>query len=234
VLSRLDPIWAYLAPLHAKALALFTVLVMTACATPAPIVVYGPPGDPTNPPQGSFQPNAYLQLCKFGTISNAPPVDRDGWVLNFKPVIVVNSVVLASVPVNEVCLSSGFGYRSGRPHQGIDLTARPAGTIYAAAPGLILEANTSSSYGNQIVIDHGKGVYTRYAHLAFFDPSVAKGREIGFGQPLGLMGNTGNARGVHLHYEILTGNYRNPKASKGLTPQSPFVFPAYYFGGPTG
>lgn len=210
-------------------------LMLAACAPGPPLVVTGPSGPlpgagpvPTGPPpQGPFQPNAYLRLCNGFSVSNAPPVDEALWVINFNPVIVVDGVVLASVPGNEVCLSSGFGFRRGRPHHGIDLTARPAPAVYAAAPGRIVEARASRGYGNQILIDHGRGVYTRYAHLEFFDPFVAVGKQVGFGQPLGRMGRTGNATGVHLHYEILTGNYRNSRGSKGLTARDPFLFPAY-------
>jgi murein DD-endopeptidase MepM/ murein hydrolase activator NlpD len=214
--------------------ALMLLLVAAACASAPPraaaprvVVSYGPPGDPHNPVQGPYQPNQYLQVCNGMSVSNSPPFYTGGWVQDFKPVIVVNNVVLVTVPTNDACLSSGFGFRSGRIHEGVDLTRRPAGPVYAAAPGRIIEARHSDGYGWQVLIDHGKGVYTRYAHLAHFDPSVAVGREIGFGQPVGQMGDSGNATAVHLHYEILTGNYHNPRGSKGLDVHDPFSFPAY-------
>jgi murein DD-endopeptidase MepM/ murein hydrolase activator NlpD len=217
---------------------ILVLMMLGACASqPAPVVFrappvdFGPPGDPRNPPQGPFQPNAFLRLCPGMGVSNAPAHDADRWITEFKPVIVVGQVVMASAPVNDVCLASGFGLRNGRMHQGIDLTNRPPGTIYAAAPGRILEARWSSGYGYQALIDHGHGVYTRYAHLEMFDPAVVAGALIGFGQPVGVMGATGNAEAAHLHFEILTGNYDNPSASKGLTPQDPFSFPAYAFEG---
>lgn len=208
---------------------LLSLFWVTACASTdyGRVVIYGPPGDPSNPPQGVFQPNAYLRVCPGMTVTNAPPHDADLWIREFNPVIVVGEVVLATVPVNDVCLSSGFGFRNTRTHEGIDLSSRPPGVIYTAAPGLVLEARESSGYGLQVLLDHGKGVYTRYAHLAYLDPSISVGQEFGFGQPIGMMGNTGNATATHLHFEILTGNYRNPRGSKGLTPQNPFLFPAY-------
>ena len=217
---------------------LLAVLLLGACATqPAPIIVYGPPvdygppGDSRNPPQGTFQPNAYLKLCDGMGVSNSPPADGERWILNYKPVILVGEVVLVTAPANDVCLASGFGPRAGRPHNGIDLTSRPPGMIYAAAPGRVIEARNSSGYGLQVLLDHGKGVYTRYAHLDSFDAGLQLGSSIGFGQPVGMMGATGNAEGPHLHYEVLTGNYDNPSASKGLTPVDPFAFPAYDFVG---
>lgn len=219
-----------------RTLSLLTVLSLAACASPAP-VVYSPPvsqADLRNPhvapaPAGTYQPNAYLKACPGMSVSNAPQIVSGGWIAHYKPVIRVQGVVLASVPANDVCLTSGFGYRHGRQHEGIDLQARPAGTIYATAPGRILEARNSRGYGLQVLIDHGKGVYTRYAHLDWFSPGVAPGKRIGFGQPVGQMGSSGNATAVHVHYEILTGNYKNPRGSKGLTPRDPFSFPAYEY-----
>ena len=209
-------------------------LALGACATqPAPVIVYGPPvdygppGDERNPPQGAFQPNAFLRQCLGLGVSNSPPVDGEHWVVDFKPVIVVGQVVLVTAPVNDVCLASGFGPRNGRPHDGIDLTSNPPGTVYSAAPGRVIEARWSSGYGNQVLIDHGRGVYTRYAHLDTIDPAVQLGAAIGYGLPVGQMGATGNAEGPHLHFEILMGNYDNPQASKVLAPQDPFSFPAY-------
>lgn len=215
------------------------VLMLGACASQnapvrivyGPPVDYGPPGDSRNPPQGPFQPNAYLRLCPGMTVSNAPASDGERWVIDYKPVILVGQVVMVTTPANEVCLSSGFGYRGGRMHEGIDLTSRPPGTIYTAAPGRVIEARNSSGYGLQVLIDHGKGVFTRYAHLDSFDPGIVLGSSIGYGWPVGQMGATGNAEAPHLHFEVLTGDYDNPRASKGLTPHDPFAFPAYDFVG---
>lgn len=211
------------------------VLTLGACATQrapvkivyGPPVDYGPPGDVRNPPQGVFQPNAFLRLCAGMSVTNAPQTDYDRWVIDFKPVIMVGQVVVATAPAQDACLASGFGFRAGRAHEGIDLTSRPPGPVYAAAPGRVIEMRYSSGYGNQVLLDHGHGVYTRYAHLDSFDPALTLGGAIGFGQPVGIMGATGNAEATHLHFEILTGDYDNPRGSKGLTPNDPFSFPAY-------
>lgn len=213
-----------------KASILAAGLALTGCvSSPAPII-YGPSTAErlrVPPQQGPFQPNAYLRICPGMRVSNAPLADDLQWVEDFKPLVVVDGVVLAVVPVNDACLSSGFGLRDGRPHQGIDLSVRPAGMVYSAAPGLILEAREATGYGLQIVLDHGDGVHTRYAHLEYFDPAIVEGALIGFGQPLGRMGQTGNTQAIHLHFELLTGDYATPRGSKGLTPRDPFGFPAY-------
>lgn len=190
-------------------------------------VVESPISDPLAPAHGPFQPNAELRFCGAGFGSNIPPADEEKFLRRFKPVIVVNDVVMATIPANDVCLSSGFGMRNGRPHEGIDVTSRPAGTVYSAAPGVILEAGFSRGYGYEIVIAHGNGVFSRYAHLEFIESGLVAGTELGFGVPLGRMGKTGNATGIHLHFEILTGDYNNPRRSNGLEAHDPFSFPAW-------
>lgn len=206
-------------------------LGLVACSSPQP-VIYPASGIPVSnatvvAPQGPFQPNANLFVCNNISISNRPAATGQGKILNYSPMVVVNTVVLATAPANDVCLTSGFGPRAGRMHKGIDLQSRPAGPIYAAAPGRVKEVSVARGFGNQVVIDHGKGVYTRYGHLARFAPSLRAGQLIGFGQPIGHMGATGNATAVHLHYEVLTGNYNTPRKSFGLTAHNPLDFPAW-------
>jgi len=204
-------------------------LMFAACASSKS--VYYPPASSgaysTIPPQGPFQPNTNLYVCHNFSISNRPHADASGKIYNYSPMVVVRGVVLAAAPSNDVCVTSGFGPRGSRMHKGIDLQSRPAGMIYSAAPGTVLEVSVQRGFGNQVLIDHGAGVYTRYAHLASYAPSLRPGQRIGFGQPLGMMGATGNATAVHLHYEILTGNYNTPKRSYGLTANNPLSFPAW-------
>ncbi len=192
-------------------------------ATQAPA---GPVDPSDRSAQGPFQPNTELRLCRR-QLSNAPQVDPVGFVVNFSPLVVARGrVVLAAAPVNDVCLSSGFGPRGGRVHEGIDLVARPAGTVYSAAPGIVREARWGTGFGWYVTLDHGHGVYTRYAHLAAFREDIRPGRQLGFGQPIGRMGQTGNATGVHLHYEVLTGHWGR-RGSFGLAPADPLALPAF-------
>jgi len=98
-------------------------------------------------------------------------------------------------------LTSRFGWRWGRIHQGIDIAA-PVGTpIWAAAPGVIDYASwNSGGYGNMIDIKHSDGTITRYAHLSAI--YVKAGQAVDQSQVIAAMGSTGNSTGPHLHFEI--------------------------------
>lgn len=96
-----------------------------------------------------------------------------------------------------------------RPHEGIDVTA-PAGTpIEAPAAGKVVEARWEAGYGNTVVIDHGYGIVTRYAHASRL--AVRRGQRVRRGQVIGFVGRTGLAVGPHLHYEVhVNGRPVNP------------------------
>lgn len=99
-------------------------------------------------------------------------------------------------------VTSNFGWRNGRPHKGIDIwhQARSKAEIIAAKDGVVTRAGYANGYGNLVVIDHGDGWETYYAHLSWI--SVSKGQKVSKGTFLGNMGKTGNATGYHLHFEI--------------------------------
>ena len=134
-----------------------------------------------------------------GDCSTAPPADlsTDGWI---RP---------AAGP-----LTSGFGYRihpiSGRRklHGGMDIGS-PCGTpIYAAGPGVVVQAGPAASYGTLVVIDHGSGVLTRYAHMWNEDVLTTVGATLAGGQVLGRVGSNGDSTGCHLHFEVVRSGER--------------------------
>lgn len=216
--------------MRAYAAFVFALTLFAGCASSPPpraVPAYAASAPPPQlAKQGPFRPNANLFLCRGG-VSNSPRAASDLRVLNFAPMIVVNGVVLATAPANDVCLTSGFGPRYGRPHKGIDLYSNPPGLVYSAAPGIVREVGTASGFGRQVVIDHGRGVFTRYAHLSSYAPGIRPGSRIGFGVAIGRIGASGNATAPHLHYEVLTGNYNNPRKSFGLKANNPLAFPAW-------
>ncbi|MCB9261372.1 MAG: peptidoglycan DD-metalloendopeptidase family protein [Flavobacteriales bacterium] len=108
-------------------------------------------------------------------------------------------------------LASGYGqridpfYKIPKFHSGMDFTA-PTGTeVYATGDGVVEVVESKKwGYGQSIIINHGFGYKTRYAHLSQF--KVKTGQKVTRGQIIGLVGNTGKSTGAHLHYEVLINN----------------------------
>lgn len=100
-------------------------------------------------------------------------------------------------------ISSGFGMRWGRPHEGVDVSV-PSGTpIRAAASGNVVTAAPTGGYGNYLCIQHSGGLSTCYAHLSSF--AVSAGESVSQGDVVGAVGCTGSCFGDHLHFETRMG-----------------------------
>ena len=114
--------------------------------------------------------------------------------------------------------SKNYGYRthpiSGAYefHKGIDISNNRGTPVNATADGVVIAADWNGGYGRLVVIDHGYGYQTRYAHLSKFLVSV--GEKVKKGKKIALMGNTGTSTCSHLHYEVRLDN----------TPLNPFIF----------
>lgn len=101
------------------------------------------------------------------------------------------------------------GETSSEFHTGVDLSAAMGTPVHATADGIVTHAEWSRGYGKLVVIDHGNGLQTWYAHLSRFD--VVAGQEIRRGDILGASGATGHVTAPHLHYEVrVGGNAVNP------------------------
>jgi len=105
-------------------------------------------------------------------------------------------------------LSSPFGWRNisvngNRFHGGVDFAASPGTRVVAARSGRVIRAGWWGTYGYVVVLDHGDGTETRYAHLSTY--SVAAGDMVRQGDTLGGVGSTGASTGPHLHFEIRLG-----------------------------
>lgn len=97
-------------------------------------------------------------------------------------------------------LTSGFGYRWGRMHEGIDISVPEGTPIRAAKGGTVIMASYNGGYGNYTCIDHGSGLSTCYAHQSGF--VAGAGQSVDQGQIIGYSGNTGSSTGPHLHFEV--------------------------------
>jgi murein DD-endopeptidase MepM/ murein hydrolase activator NlpD len=116
-------------------------------------------------------------------------------------------------PVRNFRLSAHYGQRgslwsSGR-HTGQDFSLPSGREVRAAQAGRVVFAGWGGPYGKSVVINHGKGVQTRYAHLSRL--SVHRGERVTAGDRVGRVGSTGNSTGPHLHFEVIKhGKHRNP------------------------
>jgi len=118
----------------------------------------------------------------------------------------------------KIVVGSAFGLRDGRPHEGIDLPA-PTGTpVFAAADGRVAYAgNGVRGYGNLVVLSHGGGLLTVYAHNAVL--LVTQGQPVRAGERIALVGQSGHATGPHLHFEVRAGQI--PQDPMLLLPEIP-------------
>ena len=128
-------------------------------------------------------------------------------------------------PLNGV-LRSSFGGRSdpfsgeGTFHTGIDLSAPKGTPVHVTADGVVVSASWAGAYGKLVVVDHGNGLQTYYAHLS--QALVMPGQAVVRGQVVALSGATGRATGPHVHYEVrLAGTPINPYKYLGKPASTP-------------
>ena len=102
-------------------------------------------------------------------------------------------------PVHGV-LTSYYGWRWGRMHEGIDIAVSNGTPVVASAAGTVIVAGWMGGYGNLVVVDHGGGVSTAYGHNT--SVAVGVGQQVAQGQLIAYSGNTGHSTGPHVHFEV--------------------------------
>lgn len=125
-------------------------------------------------------------------------------------------------PVDFTRISSVFNpnrlhpiFKTSRPHRGVDYAASSGTPVKAAGDGRIAFAGKQRGYGNVVIIDHGKGYQTLYAHLKGFARNIKRGKYTKQGNIIAYVGQTGWATGPHLHYEFrINGVHKNPVTVK--------------------
>lgn len=209
---------------------------LAGCATtPAPISQrgYGPPAPPTYSGPSIYDSaprariNSELFACNFNG-SNLGEIGARRESMLYTPYIDTSAGQLLRDPTESACISSGFGWRNasnggGREHSGIDLANANGGWIFAAGDGRVVSNAWQSGYGLVIELDHGRGVHTRYAHLSESDQRLSPGSRVSSGQAMARMGATGNATGVHLHYEVVVDGLRVDPLRYGSAPRPTWV-----------
>lgn len=107
-------------------------------------------------------------------------------------------------------VTSEYGYRWGRRHEGIDIDGNTGSPIYASKDGAVIFAGWQGGYGRLTLVDHGDGVVTAYAHQSA--QLVSSGQHVSRGQLIGRVGTTGYSTGAHLHFETrVNGSAVNPR-----------------------
>lgn len=154
-----------------------------------------PGGEPPAPPAVAQQPRGFIQQV-FNRSDNPPPSAPAS-----------NTKFIWPTPNHRI-----NQYYRGRFHTGLDIEGDYSSPIYAAAGGTVEFASADrSGYGLHIVINHGNGFRTLYAHASKI--FVKSGQRVGQGQTIAMVGSTGRSTGTHLHFEIRTGGgFVNPLA----------------------
>lgn len=106
-------------------------------------------------------------------------------------------------------ITSGFGPRWGRFHEGIDIAGATGASVRAAAAGVVRQSGWVGGYGKLVVLDHGDGLATYYGHNSQL--LVTRGMSVERGQVISKVGSTGDSTGPHVHFEVrLHGQAKNP------------------------
>ena len=146
-----------------------------------------------------------------GLYKKAPTVKKNPKIATMKNVDYSKTSIGINL-INPVVgtITSRFGRRSGGIHTGLDIANSSGTPIKACASGTVIYSGYKGSYGRMIVIDHGNGVQTYYAHCSKL--YVSTGTYVNQGQTIASVGSTGNSTGPHLHLEIrVHGVAKNPQ-----------------------
>lgn len=145
-----------------------------------------------------------------GEVTGSTVIAEEVVVNPVNEITVVGTKVIPSRGTGDLAWPCNGGYISdyymtrGGTHKGIDIAGPSNRTIKAADNGVVTYAGwDSSGYGNMVIIDHQNGMTTKYAHMDSI--SVSTGQVVQKGQPIGVMGSTGDSTGVHLHFEVRVG-----------------------------
>lgn len=168
-------------------------------------------GDLTSGRSNQLVYNTALKLEKLSNkakVQSGSLYDLFGKAQSQQKLIASKPSIQPISPGDTFRITSYFGFRwdpfthNRRMHQGIDLAGETGLKIYATGDGTVISAiDAKNGYGKEVIIDHGFGYITRYAHLNRID--VEMGQRLKRGQYIGRLGSTGRSTGPHLHYEVI-------------------------------
>jgi murein DD-endopeptidase MepM/ murein hydrolase activator NlpD len=157
-------------------------------------------GFPSGPFDGAFGPRLEAAVLRFQRFARLPRVGMAGprTVAALRAARPRSPLELERPVVGE--LGDGFGPRGGSFHAGLDFVTAAGTPVQAARAGRVVWAAALGSWGNTVVIRHGRGVRTLYAHLSRIDVGLLD--RVALGSRLGTVGSTGRSTGPHLHFEV--------------------------------
>ncbi len=164
----------------------------------------------------------YRKVTAIVTYRNGVETDREiiaqSLISESEPKIIKTGTLVPPTyvwPVYGGSISSYFGYRWGRLHEGIDIYKPSGSAVFASCGGVVDSAGWMGGYGYCVVLRHPDGKKTRYAHLSSI--SVSTGQSVDQYQNIGLVGSTGRSTGPHLHFEVIVNG----------VPQNPLSYLSY-------
>jgi murein DD-endopeptidase MepM/ murein hydrolase activator NlpD len=172
------------------------------------VLVAGVPGAKTTQMRIIKENGIVVESVDIGSDVTAEPQPQTSLV-GTKPLETFTGSGQLISPLTHIEISSGFGSRGKGRHLGVDMRSPKGSPIYAADGGVVTTSTYKGSYGNLIVLNHGNGLETYYAHCDTLLASV--GDVVAQGQQIGTVGISGNATGYHLHFEVRVNDvYQNP------------------------
>jgi murein DD-endopeptidase MepM/ murein hydrolase activator NlpD len=157
-------------------------------------------GFPSGPFDGAYGPRLEAAVRRFQRFAHLPRIGVAGprTVAALRQARPTSPLALSRPVVGE--LGDGFGPRGGSFHAGLDFVAPAETPVTASRVGRVVWAGPLGSFGNAVVVAHGSGVRTLYAHLSQIDVSLLD--RVSTGSPIGTVGSTGRSTGPHLHFEV--------------------------------
>jgi murein DD-endopeptidase MepM/ murein hydrolase activator NlpD len=172
------------------------------------VLVAGVPGAKATQTQITKENGIVVESVELGSVITAEPQAQIALV-GTKPLATFTGSGRLISPLTHIEISSAFGSRGNRRHQGVDMRSPKGSPIYASDAGVVTTSEYKGSYGNLIILNHGNGLETYYAHCD--TRLVSVGDVVSQGRQIGTVGITGNATGYHLHFEVrVNGVYQNP------------------------
>lgn len=168
-----------------------------------------PPSSPIarQPQRPGLVVDSTLTICRGRNTNFGFDLGADRTIIGFSPWVQSRAGPILRVPLSGSCLSSPWGPRAGVGatlfHKGTDYAQLIGTPILAAGDGVVVFSGDAGDYGQMLRLLHGQGVETLYAHLNNAQPLPTIGTRFRSGEVIAYLGQTGNATGPHLHFELI-------------------------------